>query len=180
MTTSARATHWLVGVAQRASLPGAAALTTAITTPVTVAWKDVGQTCGQDDAAIAACVAGYFRLPVADLRTAQPGARRLLPEALARRRGVFPLRVDDKHIVVATSDPTNLDVEQDVSFASGRHVTLEIAPPTSIAEIIDASYAPQKSIERMVARPMPRKLQIERQPHYWASLRIALIDLAST
>ena len=155
MTTAVRALHWIVGVAQRASLPGACELSTPIATPVSAAWQDLSAVCGLTDEQLVTRVAEYFRLPVAQLATAQAGARRLLPEALVRRRGIFPLRSDDKHIVVATSDPTNLDVEQEVSFASGRHVALEVAAPSAIAAAIDASYSPDRSIEQMLKGVRP-------------------------
>ena len=150
MTTTVRALHWLVGVAQRASLPGAEALGTHVATPAATAWREVAAGCAIDADALAARVAGYFRLPVAQLRTAQAGARRLIPESVVRRHGIFPLRADDKHLVIATSDPTNLNVEQDAGFASGRNVTLEIAPPGDIQDMIEATYAPEQSIESML------------------------------
>jgi len=39
------------------------------------------------------------------------------------------LRETDKHIVVATSDPSNVEAEQAIAFASGRRVMFEIASP---------------------------------------------------
>lgn len=150
MSATVHAVHWLVGVAQRAALPGADALATPIVTDPAAAWHDVAGGCGVDAELLAARVADHFRLPVAQLRTAQAGARKLLPEALVRRYGVFPLRADDRHLVVATSDPTNLNVEQYVSFASGRHVTLEVASPGAIADMIEATYSPEQSIESML------------------------------
>ena len=155
MTTAVRALHWLVGVAQRVSLPGAAELGTPVATPLAVAWKEVARACALDSEAVAAKIASYFRLPLANVDTAQPSARRLLPEALARRHGIFPLRADDKHLVVATADPTNLSIEQDASFASGRNVTLELASPSTIAALIDAAYSPERSIQQMLKGVRP-------------------------
>jgi CheY-like chemotaxis protein len=76
----------------------------------------------------------------ANLSAADPKAARLLPEELARRFNVFPLREDDRQLVVATADPSNLECEQSVAFASGRRVVFELAAPQAIAQAINAAY----------------------------------------
>ncbi|MFQ5536858.1 MAG: ATPase, T2SS/T4P/T4SS family [Gemmatimonadota bacterium] len=78
------------------------------------------------------------------------GIVRLLPESVARRHTVFPLRDEDRHLVVASADPADVAAEQAVGFASGRTPVLEIAPPEEILARIEEAYAPEKAAERLL------------------------------
>ena len=60
---------------------------------------------------------------------------------------MFPLRQDDRTIVVATSNPADLEVEQAVAFASGRGVAFEVASPAALTEAIDLRYSPEQDVE---------------------------------
>ncbi|HSY80316.1 MAG TPA: ATPase, T2SS/T4P/T4SS family, partial [Gemmatimonadaceae bacterium] len=93
-----------------------------------------------------------LKLGVADLSAIEPKALRLLPEKLARRYHVIPLRETDRHITVATSNPDDLAVEQAVSFAAGRSVIFEIASPAAIAEVLDATYAKPEDVNTVLDR----------------------------
>ncbi len=104
--------HWLRAVAERAGLPGAVVGALDPRTPVVEAWASMAQQCGLTEQDLAQHVATHFHLAVAKLDSAAPQAIKLVPERVARRYHVFPLREDDRHLVVATSDPTNLEVEQ--------------------------------------------------------------------
>ncbi|MCH7808814.1 MAG: type II/IV secretion system protein [Planctomycetes bacterium] len=102
----------------------------------------------EDD--LARHIATHFRLAVADLGSAAPQALKLVPERVARRYQVFPIREDDRQLVVATSDPTNLETEQALGFASGRTAQFEVAGPTAIAEAIDQKYSPDRAVEGLL------------------------------
>jgi type IV pilus assembly protein PilB len=52
----------------------------------------------------------------------------------------MPLREDDKRFFVATSDPSNPLVEDDVAFATGRTPQFEIAPPGAIQDALAEYY----------------------------------------
>ena len=142
--------HWLVNVARRAALPGAAALDTRAATPTLEAWGQVARACAIQPAELAARVAESFRLKVADLERAESRALKLLPEKVARRHLVFPLREDDRNIYVATADPADLEAEQAVGFASGRRTVFEVAPPAAIREAIDSRYSPNRAVESLL------------------------------
>ena len=58
----------------------------------------------------------------ADFSRVDPAAVALLAERWARRYGVLPLGFDAGVLVVATSDPSDLDAERAVAFATGRRV----------------------------------------------------------
>ena len=150
MTTIIRPTHWIVGVARRAELLGASSLETPVGTTLADAWKQVIDGCLVDADTLAARVAAHFRSPVADLPKAQPAARRLIPESLVRKHFIFPMRADDRSITVATADPTDMQMEQDIGFAAGRSVKCEVASPAAIHDMIEATYSPEQTIEQML------------------------------
>ena len=150
MTAPVRPPHWLIGVARRAKLPGAEGLDFPSTTPPSEAWRLVSQACHIEPAALAARVAAHYRLGLADMTHAQASARKFLPESLVRRFNVFPLREDDRQLLVATGDPNDMQAEQDIAFASGRQTVFEVAAPGSLGEMIDATYSPEQSIEQML------------------------------
>lgn len=116
------------------------------------AWRAVSQACDITPAQLAARVAAHFHMGVADLATTQLRAIELVPENLARKHHVFPLRETDHELVVAGSDPTDAEAEQVIGFVSGRKLVIEIAPPDAIQESLDARYAPDRVVERLLNR----------------------------
>jgi type II secretory ATPase GspE/PulE/Tfp pilus assembly ATPase PilB-like protein len=58
----------------------------------------------------------------ADFSRVDPAAVALLAERWARRYGVLPLHFDGGALVVATSDPADLDAERAIAFATGRRI----------------------------------------------------------
>jgi type IV pilus assembly protein PilB len=144
------ANHWIQRVAQREGLPGADAIEVPAHASVEEAWTAAMGACGVDAQALALAVARNFRSQVADLSLAEPLAAKLLPASVARKFLVFPLRDGDRTLVVATADPTHVQAEQEVGFASGRTPELRIAPPWDIARAIDAAYSPDRAAESLL------------------------------
>jgi len=116
------------------------------------AWSAAASACGGDETKLAEVVASHFDLALADLTQSEPTAVRLVPEKVARQYGVLPLRENDRHLVVATSDPSNLDMEEALRFASGRPVRFEIAPPEAIREAFDTLYSASRTLEGILER----------------------------
>jgi len=114
------------------------------------AWSAVACACRLDDASLAAAVASRFRLNVAALETAEPRTLKLVPESLARRNTVLPLREIDRNIFVATSTPLDLDAEQSIGFAAGRTPVFETAPPAALGDAIDTLYSPDRVVEAIL------------------------------
>jgi len=139
--TKKQKAHWLVQIALELQLPDAVQLDLTPEMPVAEAWDETSRTCGIPMETIAEHVAEHFDLPVAELGTVEGHVMKLLPEKLARRYGVMPLREDDRRLVVATSDPTNLIAEEDISFACGRTVQFEIASPPAIDDAQTEHYS---------------------------------------
>ena len=85
-------------------------------------------------------VARYFHVPVADVRRVSQPALELVPERWARQFGVLPLAIENDALVVATSNPCDVDCERALAFAAGRSVRFAVASPNVIARLIDAAY----------------------------------------
>lgn len=130
----------------------AAAADVAVPAGVTIgdAWRMVCGAIGISEDEFATLVVKHSRLTAAQWERADTQALRLLPERLARRYKVFPMREDDRAIYIATSDPNDLDAEQAIGFASGRVPVLEIATPAQIMTAIDAGYAPIGHAEKIL------------------------------
>jgi type II secretory ATPase GspE/PulE/Tfp pilus assembly ATPase PilB-like protein/8-oxo-dGTP pyrophosphatase MutT (NUDIX family) len=93
-----------------------------------------------DDRALVSLVARHFHLPVANLDHLSSQALELIPERWARRFGVLPLTIDDDSLIVATSNPCDIDCERALAFAAARPVRFAMASPGDIAARLDAAY----------------------------------------
>ncbi len=93
-------------------------------------------------------------LAPADFTRIDPRAVALLAERWARRHRVVPLSVDGGTIVVATSDPLDLDAERAIAFATGHRVRWEIASSEEIAHHLDRVYPEAPSRRDPVAPPI--------------------------
>jgi type II secretory ATPase GspE/PulE/Tfp pilus assembly ATPase PilB-like protein/8-oxo-dGTP pyrophosphatase MutT (NUDIX family) len=78
--------------------------------------------------------------PVADLDSASEHAARLVPERWARKYAVLPLTVGDRKVIVATSDPFDVECEHTLAFATGRDVVFHLADRNAILQRIDELY----------------------------------------
>jgi len=85
-------------------------------------------------------LAQRFRLPIADLSKASAHAVGLVPERWARRFHVVPLEATEQELLIATSDPLDVDCERTLGFATGRHIRLALADARDIEERIDDLY----------------------------------------
>jgi len=81
-------------------------------------------------------------LPVADLADipVAEAAAGAIPAAVARRLGVVPLAADAHHLVVAVSDPANMEVSNTLEFLTSRRVVPVLAAASGIAHALSASY----------------------------------------
>lgn len=93
------------------------------------------------DAELLAAVSARYRMKVADPRATQRAARELVPEAIARRYRVLPLTVSDSVLEVATADPTDMECERSIAFATGRKVRLLLVSPIVVDAALDRIYS---------------------------------------
>ena len=149
----ATAVHWLARVAERAGLEGKSP-TVAPETEAKEAWAAVTRAYKIEDSRLCELVATYFRLDVADFGVRDPNAPLLVPEELARRHHVYPLYETDRHLLVATCDPTQVEAERALGFSTGRTTVFQVASPNAIQEILDDRFSPELAIENP-----PRRLR---------------------
>jgi type II secretory ATPase GspE/PulE/Tfp pilus assembly ATPase PilB-like protein/8-oxo-dGTP pyrophosphatase MutT (NUDIX family) len=103
-------------------------------------WEAVIERGVLSDAELVSLTAQRFHLGVADVRRVSAQALELVPERWARQFGVLPLSIDRDMLVVATSNPCDVDAERALAFAAGRAVRFAMASPEAIATRIDAVY----------------------------------------
>jgi type IV pilus assembly protein PilB len=142
--------HWLLRAASNAGLQGAESLRLGPETSLAESWEIVARTLAITPAELAARIAPVVRLEPASFEEIDPAAVQLLPERVALKLGVMPLTCDDKQIVVATSDPTNLDVEQLLGFVTARRPRFRLAHPHAIEEAILSAYQSDRAIDGLL------------------------------
>ncbi|MHB1222753.1 MAG: ATPase, T2SS/T4P/T4SS family [Gemmatimonadaceae bacterium] len=104
------------------------------------------------DEALLAAVAARFRLEVADLSRLDSLARDIVPEAVARRYGVVPVAATQALLEVATADPTDMECERSIAFASGRKVRLLLISPLTVDDALDRLYRGGVQDESVISR----------------------------
>ena len=143
--------HWLTRAAARAGLQGADDITLPADVTPADAWEIIARALGVQQTELTRRVAPQFGMEAADLEAADPMARIALPEHIARRFKVLPLRADDRGLVVASSDPTT-DLEQALGFATGRRVQMRLAPPSAIEEAFLTSYEEERTFDGLLEK----------------------------
>jgi type II secretory ATPase GspE/PulE/Tfp pilus assembly ATPase PilB-like protein len=99
---------------------------------------------------ILAALAARFRMPIAQLATVEDPALQAVPESLARKYRILPLKVSNSTIDIATADPHDLDCERAIGFATGRSVRMNLAAPTRISDRLTEVYRPESSVEKLL------------------------------
>jgi hypothetical protein len=151
-----------MGTAARlAKLPNADKLTYRGGMSVHEVWSHTADVCGVGAAELAAALAKANSLEVADLGAADPTAANLLPGSVARRFCVFPIRHENRSLIVATANPFDPAAPQEVTFSSGRVARFVVAPPDWITSAIESTYTADVTtaqlLERLGARGTDRR-----------------------
>jgi type IV pilus assembly protein PilB len=83
-----------------------------------------------------------YRLPVTDLTgmTVPQEIVELLPESVARENTIFPLAEMGSVLRLATSDPTDMELQEKLRFILNRDVEMSLAPRQQIVEAINRHY----------------------------------------
>jgi type II secretory ATPase GspE/PulE/Tfp pilus assembly ATPase PilB-like protein len=110
---------------------------------------------------ILAALAARFRMPIANLEIVEDAAMAALPESLARKYRILPLKVSNSTIDIATADPHDLDCERAVGFATGRTVRMNLAAPSPIIDRMDEVYRPESSVEKLLENMTQYEVQLE-------------------
>ncbi len=89
-------------------------------------------------------------LPRIDLKRykVQPAALRLIPEAVARKWDILPLRIEDNFLIVAMADPNNLYAIEDLRALSRMEVKILRAALMDVRGAINLHYRAAGEIEK--------------------------------
>jgi type IV pilus assembly protein PilB len=95
-----------------------------------------------DDVAVAAVLSVQLDAPLVDLRErpSEESALRLVSERDARRLSIMPLVISGQMLVIATGDPANVEVLEEVMRLTGRPVDPLLALPSEIDWAIRQRY----------------------------------------
>jgi len=102
------------------------------------------------DEQILTALSTRFRLKLADLAQLDPTAKERVPEQVARRYHILPLRATDSYLEVATANPFDLDAEKALAFATAREIRMFLLAPSKIAERLDEMYRPEKAVDKLL------------------------------
>src|SRR2546429_5178515 len=119
-------------------------------TPERPLWETLVAEKIASDEQILSALSTRFRLKLADVSTIDPKVREGVPEQLARRYRVLPLRLTDSYLELATANPFDLDAEKALAFATAREIRLLLLPPSKISEKLDEMYKPNKAIDKLL------------------------------
>src|SRR6266571_3047051 len=119
-------------------------------TPWRTLWETLVAEKIASDQQILSALSTRFRLKLADVATIDPKVREGVPEQLARRYRVLPLRITDSFLEVATANPFDLDAEKALAFATAREIRSLLAAPSRIAEKLDEMYRPEKALDKVL------------------------------
>jgi len=86
-------------------------------------------------------------LPLVNLAAQKIGLKVLnyIPEEMARKHGIVPVHETEYRLYIATSNPTNPILHEQIGQASGKQVSLLLATGTDIEAAIDQNYI-QRSV----------------------------------
>src|SRR3989440_9632850 len=102
-----------------------------------------------NDEQILTALSTRFRLKLADVKEVDLTVKEKVPEQLARRYQILPLRVTDSFLEIATANPFDLDAEKALAFATAREIRMQLLAPSKISEKLDEVYRPEKSLDKV-------------------------------
>ncbi len=120
--------------------------------PQATLWETLVAQKVVSDEEILKALATRFRLKLAELDKADPTAKERVPEQVARRYHILPLRATDSYLEVATANPFDLDAEKALAFATAREIRMLLLAPSKIAEKLDEMYRPEKAVDKLLER----------------------------
>jgi type II secretory ATPase GspE/PulE/Tfp pilus assembly ATPase PilB-like protein len=150
MTITAFPDEWLVRSLEGVLTPERLAELRGQAGPSSTLWEAMVKEKVATNEQILAALAARFRIKVANTQDMDPTVAQKVPEQLARRFRVLPLRITDSFLEVATANPFDLDAEKALAFATAREIRAQVLDPTRIAEKLDELYRPDKSVDRLL------------------------------
>jgi general secretion pathway protein E len=103
-------------------------------------WACARRVMRLDDAGLVARLSARYGVTPARLGSLDASLREAIPEALARRLRVVPLRATGSALIVATSCPDDHHADRAIFEATKRRVRFAAASPNAIAVALDTIY----------------------------------------
>ncbi|MBA3496878.1 MAG: type II/IV secretion system protein [Gemmatimonadales bacterium] len=113
-------------------------------------WEILVQRKLVGDDQILKAISARFRIPIAELARIDPKLQQSVPEQVARRFNVVPVRQTDSYLEVATANPFDIDAEKMLAFATGRDVRMLVGSPSTIRQRIDELYRSDDVVNRLL------------------------------
>jgi type II secretory ATPase GspE/PulE/Tfp pilus assembly ATPase PilB-like protein/ActR/RegA family two-component response regulator len=118
--------------------------------PTTTLWDlVVAKGLGTDEKLLEA-LSKRTRLKIADLSIREARVKEMVPQSLAQRYRIVPLKATDSYIDIAISNPFDIDPEKSLAFATGREVRMHLASPGRISQALDEMYRPENVVEKLL------------------------------
>jgi type II secretory ATPase GspE/PulE/Tfp pilus assembly ATPase PilB-like protein/ActR/RegA family two-component response regulator len=113
-------------------------------------WEELVKRRIMTDDQVLEAISARFRLPLADLTTMELKVRESVPEGVARKHNVLPLRITDSTLDAATANPFDIDAEKMLAFATGREVRLLLASPQRIRDRLEEMYRGEHLVSKLL------------------------------
>ncbi|KYO65842.1 GspE/PulE family protein [Thermovenabulum gondwanense] len=80
----------------------------------------------------------------------EPEIVKILPEAIARKYTVFPVKVENNTLTLAVNDPFNIIAIDDIKMLTGLNVEIVLATKSEIEKAIDNYYSSKEVIQKVL------------------------------
>jgi type II secretory ATPase GspE/PulE/Tfp pilus assembly ATPase PilB-like protein/CheY-like chemotaxis protein len=114
-------------------------------------WESLTARRFATDEQIVQAIAARFRFPIADLAMLDHHIQESVPEQVARKYNILPIRITDSFLEIATANPFDMDAEKMLAFATGREVRMLLFPPAKIRERLDELYRPEDVVSKLLS-----------------------------
>ena len=93
------------------------------------AWDKACEILGQSSEQLLYLISQHYGFEIAQEKDIDPEAIGLVPGGTIQKYGVFPMEEDGKRLILAVSNPFDLELIETLTFVSNYHLDLRIAPP---------------------------------------------------
>ncbi|HTL04614.1 MAG TPA: type II/IV secretion system protein [Gemmatimonadales bacterium] len=114
-------------------------------------WESLVERRILNDDQILQAVATRFRMTVADLTMLDHRVQESVPEQVARKYHILPVRSTDSYLEIATANPFDIDAEKMLAFVTGREVRLLLLSPGKIRDKLDELYRPEDVVSKLLS-----------------------------
>jgi len=142
--------EWLVPTISAMITPEAVAGLRESADPTATLWELTTSKGYATDEQILVAMSKRCLVPIAGDAKPEDQVKEIIPEAVARRYHIVPLRATDALLEIATSNPFDIDAEKGLAFASGREVRMQLLSPARIAALTDDIYRPENVIDKLL------------------------------